>query len=110
MLIHSLSLQSSLPWCIVGDFNVSATDKKGQNAHPQWLYDGFKNVILECALTEVELVGGQYTWEKSKGKPNWVREKWTVLLVIMIGGYSFPLVNFLFFTLLFLIIIPFSWI
>lgn len=76
-LIRSLSSLYSLPWCIVGDFNdlLSASDKKGQVPHPQWLLEGFKNVISDCALTEVDLHGGSYTWEKSKGKPTWVREK-----------------------------------
>lgn len=54
---------------------MSAFDKKGQYAHPRWLLDGFKEVIYECALTEVELTGGNYTWEKSRSKPNWVRER-----------------------------------
>ncbi|XP_074346313.1 uncharacterized protein LOC141685087 [Apium graveolens] len=76
-LIRSPSSLSSLPWCIVGDFNdlLSESDKKGLVAHPQSLLDGFKNIISDSALTEVDLNGGSYTWEKSKGKSNWVREK-----------------------------------
>lgn len=52
-----------------------ASDKHGIHPHPQWCLDGFRNVIEECALVELDLTGGQYTWEKSKGSPNWVREK-----------------------------------
>ncbi|XP_074346587.1 uncharacterized protein LOC141685379 [Apium graveolens] len=39
------------------------------------LLDGFKAIIDDCGLLEVDLKGGDYTWEKSKGKPNWVRER-----------------------------------
>lgn len=29
----------------------------------------------DCALFELELTGGKYTWEKSRGTLNWVRER-----------------------------------
>ncbi|XP_074355844.1 uncharacterized protein LOC141695503 [Apium graveolens] len=67
----------NIPWCIVGDFNdmLCASDKMGPHPHPQLLLDGFKAIIDECGLLEVDLKGGDYSWEKSKGKLNWVRER-----------------------------------
>ncbi|KAL8093230.1 hypothetical protein AgCh_035211 [Apium graveolens] len=60
-----------------GDFNdlLYATDKEGVHPHSQSLMDGFRSAIEDCNLVEVDLMGGKYTWEKSKGKPNWVKER-----------------------------------
>ena len=43
-LLHSIS---SLPWCVAGDFNdmLSPDDKTGRIPHPEWLLQGFKEVI-----------------------------------------------------------------
>lgn len=52
-----------------------AVDKKGEHPHPQSLLDGFHLVVKDCNLVELNLMGGKFTWEKSKDKPNWVRER-----------------------------------
>ena len=64
-LIRRLANISNVPWCIWGDFNdlQFASDKKGTIAHPQYLLDGFQNVIEECQLSEISLRGGKFTWE-----------------------------------------------
>ncbi|XP_074364595.1 uncharacterized protein LOC141705594 [Apium graveolens] len=49
--------------------------KEGVHPHSQSLMDGFRSAIEDCNLVEVDLMGGKYTWEKSKGKPNWVKER-----------------------------------
>lgn len=51
------------------------SDKAGTHPHPQNLLDGFRNAIADCGLDEIELTGGEFTWEKSKGSSNWVRER-----------------------------------
>lgn len=75
--IHQLASRSSLPWCIMGDFNdlLYATDKQGRIEHPQSLFTGFHNTIEECQLIEIDLNGGNFTREKSRGTSNWVRER-----------------------------------
>lgn len=75
--LRLLSTKSHLSWCIFGDFNdlLYSSDKRGRHPHPQYLLTGFKNAIEDCSLAEVELKGGMYTWEKSKGTSDWVREK-----------------------------------
>lgn len=59
-----------------GDFNdlLYVSDKKGEHSHPQALLDGFRRAIEDSNLVEMDLLGGDYTWEKSRGKSNWVRE------------------------------------
>ena len=49
---------SSIPWCIMGDFNdlLYAADKKGKNPHPQYLLDGFKSTIEDSMLVEIDLL------------------------------------------------------
>lgn len=37
--------------------------------------DGFRLAIEDVSLSELPLTGGKYTWERSKGKDNWVRER-----------------------------------
>lgn len=75
--IRYLASISTLPWCIFGDFNdlMHNEEKKGRHKHPQNLLDGFRHTIEDCSLIEVDLKGGDFTWEKSKGTTNWVQER-----------------------------------
>ncbi|XP_074356357.1 uncharacterized protein LOC141696068 [Apium graveolens] len=61
--------KSQLLWCIIGDFNdlLCGQDKNGRHPHPQSLLNGFKKVVNDCGLSEIDLSGGSFTWEKSKG-------------------------------------------
>ncbi|XP_074378321.1 uncharacterized protein LOC141719854 [Apium graveolens] len=76
-LIRRLAGVSQIPWCIIGDFNdlLYSSDKWGNLPHPQSLMDGFRAAIDDCFLSELDLSGGKYTWEKSHGKSDWVRER-----------------------------------
>ena len=51
------------------------SDKKGRVAHPQYLLDGFNNIIQECQMSEMCLRGGKFTWEKGRNTSDWVIEK-----------------------------------
>ncbi|KAL8148089.1 hypothetical protein AgCh_005434 [Apium graveolens] len=86
---------SSLPWCIWGDFNdlLYASDKKGIIPHPQVLLDGFGKAIEDCNLSELHMCGGKYTWEKSRGTNNWVREKLDRCFATLSWLNKFPLNN-----------------
>ncbi|KAL8158345.1 hypothetical protein AgCh_002874 [Apium graveolens] len=35
------------------------------------LLDGFRNTVEDCELIELDLTGGNYTWEKSRGTKDW---------------------------------------
>ncbi|KAL8135912.1 hypothetical protein AgCh_010508 [Apium graveolens] len=61
----------------MGDFNdlLYSTDKKGVHPHPEYLMRGFRHALDDTILSEMDLEGGCFTWEKSRGKDNWVQEK-----------------------------------
>lgn len=75
-LLWHLATTSKLPWCVIEDFNglLYASDKVGKHPHPQALMDDFRAAIEDCNLNELELDSGQFTWEKSIGSSDWVRE------------------------------------
>lgn len=92
-LNRRLANVSSLLWCILGDFNdiLYASDKQVSNLQPQWLMEGFKKVIEECQLAEIDLVGGKYIWECSQGTTSWVRERLDRAYAVRSWWSKFPL-------------------
>ena len=70
-LLRGLSQVSSLPWCVLGDFN----DKLGGRAHPKGLLDGFCDVLEECELQDLGFTGSPFTWERGRGTVKWVQER-----------------------------------
>lgn len=75
-MLRSLAQTNNLSWCIFGDFNdlLYEADKKDPHSHPQHLMNDFRIAIEDCGMTKLDLVGGDFTWVKSKGISNWVRE------------------------------------
>lgn len=53
--------------------------------------NGFRNAIEDCNLSEIDLEGGQYTWEKSKGSSEWVRERLDKAFASQTWWHRFPL-------------------
>uniref|UniRef100_A0A803QSE9 Endonuclease/exonuclease/phosphatase domain-containing protein n=1 Tax=Cannabis sativa TaxID=3483 RepID=A0A803QSE9_CANSA len=68
-LLRNLKEKSSLSWCIIGDFNnvTSQQDKNGGNPYPNWLVNGFIEVLEDCGLYDLELNGYPFTWERGRG-------------------------------------------
>lgn len=64
-LLRNLSRDSNLPWCLIEDLNnvVGQGDKQGGEPYPNWLIDGFTEVLNEIELKDMPLIGHQYTWE-----------------------------------------------
>lgn len=95
-MIHNLVSLSRLSWCILGDFNdlMYVADKKGNVPHPQSLLNDFCSTIEECHLSELDLNGGSFTWEKSRGSKNWVREKLDKAFATQSWWCRFPLCKF----------------
>lgn len=52
-----------------------AHEKKGGRPRSQALLDGFKHVVSECGLIEINTKGCDFTWERSRGTQNWIQEK-----------------------------------
>jgi hypothetical protein len=52
-LLRELWDMSSLPRCIVGDFNdlLSQADKQGIHPHPNWRCSGFREAVNDCDLS-----------------------------------------------------------
>lgn len=76
-LIRVLAGMSTLPWFIIGDFNdlLAVSDKWGGTPHAQSLMAGFQAAIDDSMLVEIDLQGGKFTWEKSRGTADWVKER-----------------------------------
>lgn len=68
-LLRQLAGLSQLPWCILGDFNdlLSPDDKWGRCDHPPYLMTGFRNVILDAHLIDIDMVGYPFTWRFGLG-------------------------------------------
>ncbi|XP_019190306.1 PREDICTED: uncharacterized protein LOC109184723 [Ipomoea nil] len=81
--LRHLATLSPLPWALMGDFNDirSSSEKKGTHPHPQWLIRGFNEAIESSGLRDLDFDGCQFTWEKSRGTPNWIQEKLDRILV-----------------------------
>ncbi|XP_074347433.1 uncharacterized protein LOC141686289 [Apium graveolens] len=48
-------------------------EKCGGTPQPRGLMEGFRNVVNECALTDLGFSGNEFTWERSRGTPNWMQ-------------------------------------
>lgn len=47
-------------------------DKKGGPLYPSWLINGFQEVLEECDLHDLDLIGYPFTWERGHGTDKWV--------------------------------------
>ncbi|XP_074323202.1 uncharacterized protein LOC141660140 [Apium graveolens] len=76
-ILRNLASRSNLTWCVIGDFNntMSLDEKRRGQRHPINLIDGFIEVIIECGLLDLGYMGEQFTWERSRGKHNWVQKR-----------------------------------
>ncbi|XP_030501175.2 uncharacterized protein LOC115716504 [Cannabis sativa] len=76
-LLRELSSTSDLPWCVMGDMNnlLHLTEQRGGHLYPRNLMDGFAQALLDSNLTDMELLGYQFTWERGRGSPSWIESK-----------------------------------
>lgn len=76
-MMRELAAKSSLPWCMIGDFNdiVSMEEKRGGRVQPRSLIEGFSEAINNCGLEDLGFVGDHFTWEKCRGGLAWVQER-----------------------------------
>ncbi|GAU16656.1 hypothetical protein TSUD_326060 [Trifolium subterraneum] len=76
-LLRDLGNMSSIPWCIIGDYNnlLSQADKKGIHPHPNGLCMGFRQAVRDCDLTDIPIEGHLFTWIKSRGTPHVIEER-----------------------------------
>ncbi|XP_019179038.1 PREDICTED: uncharacterized protein LOC109174248 [Ipomoea nil] len=76
-LLRRLKDQSALPWLVAGDFNDIAclSEKRGVHSHPATLIEGFNDVLGNCQLHDLGMMGGNFTWVKGRGTNAWVEER-----------------------------------
>ncbi|XP_074347635.1 uncharacterized protein LOC141686501 [Apium graveolens] len=57
-----------------GDLNnvLGQQDKHGGAPYPNWLVEGFREVLMETGLIDMELTGHQFTWERGRGTSAWI--------------------------------------
>ncbi|XP_031121118.1 uncharacterized protein LOC116024364 [Ipomoea triloba] len=67
----------------MGDFNdmLHAEETIARIPHPQWLLRGFREAVDTSGLRDFKFEDYQFTWEKGRGSPNWIREKLDRILV-----------------------------
>ncbi|GAU14634.1 hypothetical protein TSUD_96980 [Trifolium subterraneum] len=91
-LLRELRDMSTLPWCVIGDFNdlLSQEDKRELLPHPNWLCSGFRSAVNDCDLTDIHLEGYPFTWIKSRGAENMIEERLDRALASSEWLASFP--------------------
>ncbi|XP_062094300.1 uncharacterized protein LOC133800357 [Humulus lupulus] len=72
--IKQLAGDSELPWCLIGDLNnvLYQWEKRGGRAYPCSLINGFQETLNDCGLSDMEMMGHPFTWERGRGTPNWI--------------------------------------
>ncbi|XP_074336904.1 uncharacterized protein LOC141674077 [Apium graveolens] len=75
----------------MGDMNniFNQSEKKGGRRYPSWLVEGFKEVVEERGLKDMEMNGYQFTWERNHGTKDWVEIKLDRALVTQAWADNF---------------------
>lgn len=91
-LLRNLSSDSNLSWSLIGDMNnvLSQRDKKGGEPYPNWLIECFNEVVTKLELVDMDLIGHQFTWERGRGKPEWMEVRLDSVLTNQDWLYMFP--------------------
>ncbi|XP_073152326.1 uncharacterized protein [Henckelia pumila] len=63
-----VSIEGMSPWRLTDE-------KRGHNPHPTSLINGFRETVEACCLMDLGMKGHEFTWEKSKGSPNFIEER-----------------------------------
>uniref|UniRef100_A0A803PGL7 Endonuclease/exonuclease/phosphatase domain-containing protein n=1 Tax=Cannabis sativa TaxID=3483 RepID=A0A803PGL7_CANSA len=82
-MFRSLKNTNVLSWCLIGDMNNLGdhSEKRGGRKYPDWLIDGFREVLSECELIDMPFQGYPFTWEKGRNSDNWIEERLDKALV-----------------------------
>jgi hypothetical protein len=96
-LLRSLSQDTSLPWCVMGDFNdmLSAEDKRGGTTQPNWLIRGFREAVQDSRLVDLPMEGYQFTWTKGRRVQNPTEERLDRALATQSWLDKFPQFKFI---------------
>lgn len=94
-LIRSIHAYVNLPWCIIGDINdmVNLHDKKVGAVQPQWTLYGFKDVLADCDLLDLNLEGYPFMWQRKENVKVVLEERLDRTLVNSYWFQLFPQVR-----------------
>ena len=61
----------------MGDLNniVAQSDKRGGAPYPNWLVEGLNETLTAAGLTDMNIIGHQFTWERTRGTENWIETR-----------------------------------
>ncbi|XP_074342276.1 uncharacterized protein LOC141679766 [Apium graveolens] len=92
-LLRNLARDANLPWCVIGDINnvMCLEEKVGGDPYPTWLMEGFSAALQDAGLTDLPLTGHQFTWERNRGKIDWMEVRLDRALITDDWVNSFPL-------------------
>ncbi|KAJ6983820.1 hypothetical protein NC653_026591 [Populus alba x Populus x berolinensis] len=76
-IVHESSLNSGLPWLVLGDFNaiMSAGDRVGGDVHWPSYQNDFSSCINHFELLQVPFTGLQYSWHNGQIGSNTIQKK-----------------------------------
>lgn len=85
-------MDNSLLWCIISDFNdlLSNDEKRGRCEHSLWKNQGFREVVTDCHLVDLQLEVYQYTWCKGRGADDFKERKLDRAMATQFWMDSFP--------------------
>ncbi|KAL8520194.1 hypothetical protein ACS0TY_010929 [Phlomoides rotata] len=76
-LLRHLATINNLPWVCIGDYLndlLWARDKEGRVEHPSYLFCSFRDVVNDCGLLDLNLVGHPFTWSRGRGSRDFVQQ------------------------------------
>ncbi|KAK5824497.1 hypothetical protein PVK06_019272 [Gossypium arboreum] len=76
-LLRRLKSNSSLPWCVCGDFNeiMYAHEKRGGRTKDERQMEEFRNALEDCGLADTSFKGKKFTWEMGNFADTNIRER-----------------------------------
>ena len=54
---------------------LSHVEKRSRQSHLEWLVKGFREAIEASGLRDIGMQGYQFTWERLRGTPDWIKER-----------------------------------
>lgn len=92
-LLRNLARDFNLPLCVIGDVNnvVDVSDKIEGSQYPSSLIKGFNEALMDAGLTDMELVGHQFTWERGRDTDAWMEVRLDRALVSLSWLNMFPM-------------------
>lgn len=68
--LSSVAEQASVPWIVLGDFNMHRFAHEKSQGHINWnLMESFNSWIRDSGLDDIQVVNRLYTWSNKRSSP-----------------------------------------